>query len=94
MPTDLCAGSASHSRELSAQTSKPALQEFYAPIITAYEAHIAFALGQSWTGDYRTNFACLLVKVPGFQLFIGLLAVNLFPAGRGLPTTAQTSPAC
>ncbi len=37
-------------------------QDFYAPIITAYEAHIAFAPGQSWTGDYRTDFACLLVS--------------------------------
>ena len=39
------------------------MQDYYAPIITAYEAHIAFAPGQQWTGDYSMDFSCLLVHL-------------------------------
>lgn len=35
-------------------------REYYAPIISAYEAHVAFSPGQNWTGTYRLDFQCLL----------------------------------
>jgi len=35
-------------------------KEFYAPLITPYEAQLAFSPGSEWTGDYRLDFASLL----------------------------------
>ena len=35
-------------------------KEFYAPIITPFEAQLAFQPGKAWTGDYRLDFASLL----------------------------------
>lgn len=35
-------------------------REYYAPLITAYEAHVAFSPGAQWTGTYRLDFDCLL----------------------------------
>jgi hypothetical protein len=37
-------------------------QEYYAPIITAFEAQIAFTPGSEWTGEYHLKFDCLLVS--------------------------------
>jgi hypothetical protein len=35
-------------------------KEFYAPLITPYEAQLAFSPGLEWTGEYRLDFASLL----------------------------------
>lgn len=37
-------------------------QEYYAPVITAFEAQIAFTPGSEWTGEYQLRFDCLLVS--------------------------------
>lgn len=37
-------------------------REYYAPLITPWEAHLAFTPGASWTASYRTDFNCLLVR--------------------------------
>lgn len=37
-------------------------RDYYAPLITPWEAHLAFTPGAAWTGEYRTDFACLLVS--------------------------------
>jgi hypothetical protein len=39
------------------------MQDYYAPIITAFEAGIAFTPGREWTGDYHLDFDCLLVSL-------------------------------
>lgn len=39
-------------------------REYYAPLITSYEAHVAFSPGAEWTGTYRLDFDCLLVRRP------------------------------
>ena len=38
-------------------------KEYYAPIITPFEAHLAFAGGAEWTGDYHLDFAAVLVRL-------------------------------
>ena len=38
-------------------------KEYYAPIITPFEAHLAFAGGAEWTGEYRLDFAAVLVRL-------------------------------
>jgi hypothetical protein len=38
------------------------VQDYYAPIITAFEAQIAFTPGSEWTGEYHLKFDCLLVS--------------------------------
>ena len=37
-------------------------KEYYAPIITPFEAHLAFAGGAGWTGEYHLDFAAVLVR--------------------------------
>ena len=34
-------------------------KEYYAPIITPFEAHLAFAEDAEWTGDYSMDFTSL-----------------------------------
>ena len=38
-------------------------KEYYAPIITPFEAHLAFAGGAEWTGEYHLDFAAVLVRL-------------------------------
>ena len=64
---DTRAASPQHGVHFCSDHFPAAVQEFYAPIITAYEAHIAFAPGQEWTGDYRMDFSCLLVLTVVFD---------------------------
>lgn len=37
-------------------------KEYYAPIITPYEAHLAFSRDAEWTGDYSLDFSSLQVS--------------------------------
>lgn len=37
-------------------------KEYYAPIITPYEAHLAFSGDAEWTGDYSLDFSSLQVS--------------------------------
>lgn len=37
-------------------------KEYYAPIITPYEAHMAFSGDAEWTGDYSLDFSSLQVR--------------------------------
>lgn len=37
-------------------------REYYAPLITAYEAHLAFSPDAQWAGTYCLDFDCLLVR--------------------------------
>ena len=37
-------------------------KEYYAPIITPFEAHLAFSGDAEWTGDYSLDFSCLQVS--------------------------------
>ena len=39
-------------------------KEFYAPIITPFEAQLAFTTGAEWTSDYRLDFGSLLLSDP------------------------------
>lgn len=55
---------------LTAVWALPLMQEYYAPVITAYEAHIALAPGQEWTGEYHMDFTCLLVSC-AHQMYSG-----------------------
>ena len=36
-------------------------KEYFAPVITPWEALLAFAGGKEWTGEYKLGFQCLLV---------------------------------
>lgn len=38
-------------------------KEYYAPIITPFEAHLAFSGDAEWTGDYSLDFSSLQVSV-------------------------------
>ena len=39
-------------------------KEFYAPIITPYEAYVAFSPDTEWTGEYQLDFSAVLVSIP------------------------------
>lgn len=39
-------------------------KDFYAPIITPYEAQLAFTPGAQWSGDYRLDYESLLNEEP------------------------------
>ena len=38
-------------------------KEYYAPIITPYEAHMAFSGDAEWDGDYSLDFSSLQVRL-------------------------------
>ena len=51
-------------------------KEYYAPIITPFEAHLAFSGVTEWTGNYSLDFSSLQVSFgsscPGFFSTLGL----------------------
>ena len=51
-------------------------KEYYAPIITPYEAQLAFTAGAEWTGEYSLEFDSVLESFAGegisFVLFSSL----------------------
>jgi Putative diphthamide synthesis protein len=65
-------------------------KEYYAPIISAHEALLAFSPGRQWDGTYRLDFESLLV---GRVLAVGPLAVARSPMWRRSATWKLVSQA-
>ena len=59
-------------------------KEYYAPIITPFEAHLAFADDAEWTGDYSLDFSSL-------QVWIAVLIAVLCAANHCLSLSCYSS---
>ena len=45
-------------------------KDYYAPVITPWEALLAFDDDLEWTGEYKLGFQCLLVRRQSFPLVL------------------------